>query len=176
MCGWRDGEMTRGRFCDAMRGRSTQKMQSQLYWRPCALGYTGTEVAYRSGMERSERDQLEARTLQFAIDIVLLCEAAGRQRHLWSTCNQLTASAGSVAANHRAMGRARSTREFAAKLHTVHEEADESVMWLQVIKATNRSALVAERLPDVLAEAERLRNLFGKSRATTRDRYPSERR
>ncbi len=123
-------------------------------------------------MARSDRDELEARTRQFAIDVTLFCRLAARQRHLWSACSQLTDAAGSVAANHRAMGRARSSREFAAKLKTVHEESDEAAHWLDVIHATNREAEVAAELPRLLTESRRLRNLFGKAWATTRRKFP----
>lgn len=123
-------------------------------------------------MARPDVDQLEARTRQFAVDVMRLCESAARQPHLWSLCQQLCASAGSVSANHRAMTRSRSIREFAAKLQVVHEEADETVHWLSVLRDTNRDARVAELLPSITREAECLRNLFGRARATTRRRFP----
>jgi four helix bundle protein len=48
--------------------------------------------------------------------------------------NQLVRSAMSVGANYRAACRARSRAEFAAKLGTVLEEADESLYWLEMIR------------------------------------------
>lgn len=129
-------------------------------------------VAVLPGMARADIDALEARTQRLAIDVITLCRVASRQQTLWSLCHQLTASAGSVSANHRAMRRARSVREFAAKLQIVHEEADETVHWLEVLRATNRDAVVAERLPVLLNEATQLRNIFGRARATTRARFP----
>lgn len=94
--------------------------------------------------------------------------------HLRSAFLQVSAAAGSVAANHRAMRRARSTREFAAKLQIVHEESDEAVHWLEVIRLANRDADVASRLDGLVAEGSRQRNLFGRARATTRHRYPRD--
>jgi four helix bundle protein len=123
-------------------------------------------------MSRTDITHLEDRTQRLAIDIITLCRAASRQQALWSLCHQLTASAGSVSANHRAMRRARSVREFAAKLQIVHEEADETVHWLEVLRATNRDAMVADRLAALLDEATQLRNIFGRARATTRARFP----
>jgi len=79
-----------------------------------------------------------------------------------------------VAANHRAAGRARSTREFAAKLQIVHEEADESAHWLAQLKATNRDATLRGPIERTLQEAIELRNIFGRARATTRERYFAE--
>ncbi len=123
-------------------------------------------------MPRAHITELEVRTQRLAIDIINLCRIASRQPSLWSLCHQLTASAGSVSANHRAMRRARSVREFAAKLQIVHEEADETVHWLEVLRATNRDAMVADRLAALLDEATQLRNIFGRARATTRARFP----
>lgn len=47
---------------------------------------------------------------------------------------QLLRSGTSVAANYRAASRARSRREFIAKLGIVEEEADETQFWLEVIR------------------------------------------
>lgn len=46
---------------------------------------------------------------------------------------QLIRCAASVGANYRAACRARSRREFVAKLGVVLEEADESVFWIELI-------------------------------------------
>ncbi|WP_228457798.1 four helix bundle protein [Chryseobacterium sp. C3] len=46
-------------------------------------------------------------------------------------------SASSVAANYRAMCRARSDKEKYAKICIVVEEADETVFWLEVIQEVN---------------------------------------
>lgn len=122
-------------------------------------------------MER-DLEALEARTKAFAVDVYNLCRLSLRQPHLRSAFDQLADAAGSVASNHRAMRRARSTREFKAKLQIVHEEADEAVHWLLVIQQTNREADVAQQLEPLIAEGTRLRNLFGRARATTRRRFP----
>lgn len=50
---------------------------------------------------------------------------------------QIFRSAGSVAANYRAMCRARSDKEKYAKICIVVEEADETVFWLEVIQEVN---------------------------------------
>ena len=49
--------------------------------------------------------------------------------------SQLVRSGMSVAANYRAACRGRSRAEFIAKLGTVEEEADETVLWLELIVA-----------------------------------------
>jgi hypothetical protein len=62
--------------------------------------------------------------------------------------------------------RARSTREFAAKLQIVNEDVDEVVLWLEFV-ATLRSAIA---LGSCLQEARELRAIFAKARLTTRRR------
>ena len=121
--------------------------------------------------DRSDIDALEARTARFAIEIVHLVRQARAQPGLRPACDQVNASASSVAANHRAVGRARSTPEFAAKLQIVHEEADETAHWLAQLKATNRDPALTLAIDTALREAIELRNIFGKARSTTRGRY-----
>jgi four helix bundle protein len=81
-----------------------------------------------------------------------------------------------MSANHRAVRRSRSTKEFAAKLGVVHEEADETVHWLTIIHATNRDESLTPELGRLLKEGTELRSLFAASRRTTRERYGSSRR
>lgn len=50
---------------------------------------------------------------------------------------QIFRSSSSVAANYRAMCRARSEKEKYAKICIVVEEADETVFWLEVIEEVN---------------------------------------
>ena len=66
------------------------------------------------------------------------------------------------------MRRARSNREFAAKLQIVCEEIDESVMWLEVADATCKP--LKQQITPLLAEALELRAIFSKSRSTYRKR------
>lgn len=111
-------------------------------------------------------DSLEGRTRQFAIDVFQLTKRLHEQAALWDMCRQLGRAASSVAVNHRAMRRARSLKEFAAKLQIVSEEIDEAASWLSLLME------VAERRPDgfdkAMKEALELRAIFAKARATTR--------
>ncbi|MDQ1159957.1 four helix bundle protein [Chryseobacterium sp. SORGH_AS 447] len=60
---------------------------------------------------------------------------------------QIFRSATSVAANYRAMCRARSEKEKYAKICIVVEEADETVFWLEVIEEIN---MISKEIADVL--------------------------
>jgi four helix bundle protein len=70
--------------------------------------------------------------------------------------------------------RARSTRKFAAKLHIVHEEADEAAHWLSLLLECVDEDTARPPIRKLLDEAEQLRNIFGRARATTRRRYFSD--
>jgi four helix bundle protein len=48
--------------------------------------------------------------------------------------NQIAKSGTSVGANYRAVCRARSDREFVAKMTIVIEEADETLFWIEIIQ------------------------------------------
>lgn len=79
---------------------------------------------------------------------------------------QLLRCGTSVAANYRAACRARSRLEFAAKLGVVVEEADESMLWLELLE---ESGVVKRELLDSLQnEAKELTALFTASRHTAR--------
>jgi four helix bundle protein len=68
--------------------------------------------------------------------------------------NQLVRSAMSVGANYRAACRARSRLEFAAKLGTVLEEADESLYWLEMIR--DAKLLPEKKMALLLKEADEI--------------------
>jgi four helix bundle protein len=50
-----------------------------------------------------------------------------------------------MGANYRAACRARSHREFTAKIGTVEEESDESLFWLEIIDEARLSTGTARR-------------------------------
>ena len=78
---------------------------------------------------------LERRTHQYALQIIHFCNALPTSREGRLIGNQLFRSCTSVGANYRAACRARSKREFIAKLGIVEEEADESLYWLELLSA-----------------------------------------
>jgi four helix bundle protein len=118
---------------------------------------------------REGLDQLEARTKQFAIQAIRLCARLEGVTGLRHVAWQLAAASSSVASNHRAMRRARSTREFAAKLQIVNEEVDETAHWLEIAEAILPAPDV--ELQSLLREAIELRSIFARARATLRDRF-----
>jgi len=67
---------------------------------------------------------------------------------------QLLRAGTSVGANYRAACRARSRREFIAKMGIVEEEADESQFWLELL--AKRGVLDAARLCSLQREANEI--------------------
>jgi four helix bundle protein len=117
---------------------------------------------------RDGLDQLEERTKQFTIEAIRLCITLEALAGLRNVAWQLTKCSGSVGANHRAMRRARSRREFSAKLQIVNEEIDEAVFWLEVVRALYPNAV--DELPRLHREGMELRSIFAKARSTLRSR------
>jgi len=76
---------------------------------------------------------LKERTKAFALAIVRLADALPRSRATDVIGRQLLRAATSVAANYRSARRARSRKEFLAKMGIVEEEADESAFWLELM-------------------------------------------
>src|SRR6185295_19196264 len=72
-------------------------------------------------------------TKTFALAIVRLVDALPRTRAADVIGRQLLRAATSVAANYRSARRARSRKEFLAKMGIVEEESDESSFWLELL-------------------------------------------
>jgi four helix bundle protein len=76
---------------------------------------------------------LRERTMDFAVAVFRLCRELPRTDEAREVARQLRRSASSVAANYRSAKRPRSSRDFAAKVSIVIEEADESLFWLEFL-------------------------------------------
>lgn len=113
-------------------------------------------------------EQVRNRTKQFAIRVVRLFRCLPKTDEARTISWQLLRSGTSVAANYRAVCRARSKAEFIAKIGIVVEEADETVFWLELLIDTG---IVREnRLRDLLSEGDELVRIFAASQQTARRR------
>ena len=108
------------------------------------------------------KQELQNRTKAFALRVLKLVDALPRSPAGRAISNQLVRSATSVGANYRAACRARSRPEFASKLGTVLEEADESLYWLEMIR--DGKLLPESKLSLLLEEADELTAIFASSR------------
>ena len=114
--------------------------------------------------EASER--LKARTENFAVGVVKFCETlpntiAGRK-----IAGQLIDASTSVAANYRAACRGYTRPIFVSKLAIVAEEADESELWLRIIRRTGLQATPV--VAPLEQEAHELASIFTASLRTAR--------
>ena len=116
------------------------------------------------GIEKHQ--ELSARTKSFALRIMRMSDALPKTRAGNVVGYQVLRSATSVAANYRAAGRARSKAEFIAKIGIVIEEADETVLWLELLAEGN--VLAAAKLEGLLTEARQLLAIFSASGRTAK--------
>lgn len=96
-------------------------------------------------------DALKERTKQFAIRIVGVSRSLPHSREADVVAKQILRSGTAVAANYRAVCRARSKAEFISKMGIVVEEADETVFWLEFLGDTELAS--AAKLALLLKEA-----------------------
>lgn len=95
-----------------------------------------------------------------------MSDALPRTRAANVITNQILRSATSMAANYRAVGRARSKAEFVSKLGIVVEEADETVFWLEML--ADIGIVSQQKMGNMLDEANQLMLIFSASRRTAK--------
>jgi len=78
-------------------------------------------------------DWFRRRTKKFAIDVIKFCKGLPQNTASRAISYQIIKSSTSVADNYRAVCRARSGKEFYAKLCITVEEANESEFWMDMI-------------------------------------------
>ena len=112
------------------------------------------------------REQMKARTKNYAKRIVKLCEALPDKWVARTLGKQLLRSGTSVGANYRAVCRAKSTADFLNKLRIVEEECDESLFWMGLL--VECSLIKSARLNSLMQEANELLSIVVASAKTTR--------
>jgi len=98
--------------------------------------------------------KFRARTRTFALRIIRLSESLPNTPTAHAIRNQLLRSGTSVGANYRAACRAKSRRDFIAKLGIVEEEADETSYWIELLIDTG--LINRGRVVDLLQEADEI--------------------
>jgi four helix bundle protein len=111
-------------------------------------------------------EELRQRTQQFALRVIKLFQGLPRSEEARILGRQVLRSGTSLAANHRAVCRARSRAEFISKIGTVIEEADETVFWLELL--VEAGLMPKARIDNLLAEANQLVAIFVASRKTAK--------
>jgi four helix bundle protein len=117
----------------------------------------------RSTAGMSDYDQKKAvfrqRTKQYAARVIrLFCALPKGRVELQVLGRQLLRSGTSVAANYRESSRARSSAEFVSKIDLCAQEADESMLWLELLR--DECGISSADLDWVLQESDELIAIF----------------
>lgn len=103
--------------------------------------------------------EMRRRTKAFASTVVrLYIRMDKRREELRVLGRQLLRSGTSVAANYREGSRARSAEEFIAKVNLCTQEADESQLWLELLR--DDCGLVGPEVDSIWQEADELIAMF----------------
>lgn len=111
-------------------------------------------------------ENMKQRTKQFAVRIVQFYKNLPRTDEARVLGRQVLRSGTSVAANYRAVCRAKSNADFISKLGTVVEETDETSLWLELFEEAE--ILPAENLRPLKNESEELLRIFSRSLSSAR--------
>jgi four helix bundle protein len=122
--------------------------------------------------EEDRKRALKNRTKEFAGTVVRFFIKLDRRRdELNIIGKQLIRSATSVAAQYREASRARSPEEFIAKIEACVQEADESQLWLELLR--DDCGIAAQTINPMWQEADELISIFitmSKNTKTNRNR------
>jgi four helix bundle protein len=114
----------------------------------------------------TEAEKLKKRAKDFAIRVVKMFRMLPRTEEARVIGRQVLRSATSMAANYRAVCRARSKAEFISKIGIVVEEADETVFWLELLVETG--TVKTDKMESLLTEGNELLAIFAASQRTAR--------
>ncbi|NEU66597.1 four helix bundle protein [Spirosoma agri] len=124
-------------------------------------------VNYTNHTKGQFLDDIERRLKQFMIRCVNVYRILSKAYDAQHFGRQLIRSSSSAAANFRAVRRARSQKEYFAKLSITIEELDESLFWLETLIFTNH--VPESRLKDLMDEGYQILKILAKSRKTVSD-------
>ena len=111
--------------------------------------------------------EFKLRTRKFALRVIKLAESLPKTPAANVIRYQLLRSGTSVGANYRAACRAKSRKDFIAKLGTVEEEADETIYWMELL--IESKVMPASRLKNLMNEANEILSMVVTSIKTARD-------
>lgn len=112
-------------------------------------------------------DILKKRTFNFALNTLKTIESLKKSIPNEVMSKQVVRSATSVGANYRSACKAKSSADFINKIKIVEEESDESVYWLELIKAFNQ--IDNSNFDSLLKESKELERIFAASAITAKN-------
>jgi four helix bundle protein len=99
-------------------------------------------------------EQMKQRTKAFATEIVKFARKLPLDVASQEIARQMIRSGNGVAANYRASCRAKSKADFISKMTTVEEEADETLLWLELLVSTE--TVTAASAAGLIDEADQI--------------------
>ena len=123
---------------------------------------------------KPQTQALQARTHEFLVSVIKLCQSVPDTPAARSICEQLLDSAGSTDSNYRAACKARSKKEFIAKVGLAAEEADESLGWLMALR--DGELVTVQATAALITEANELTSIFVASAKTASANLAEEER
>ena len=112
------------------------------------------------------KHELSLRTRAFAVRILKMIDHLPNSVGGNTIARQVARSGTSVAANYRATLRARSDADFRNKVGVVLEEADETLLWLEMI--AEAKMLPTKRLSALMKESDELVRIFAATHRTVK--------
>ena len=114
-----------------------------------------------------DKFEMQRRMMKLTIDVIRLTKTFPMSQESKVISNQIIRCSSSTAANYRAACRAKSPRDFIAKMGIVEEESDETVFWLELIIA---SGLTKEELvAPIMKEANEIVAMTVRSLITAKE-------
>ena len=111
-------------------------------------------------------ENMKRRTKAFAVQIVKFYRILPKTDEARVLGRQVLRSGTSVAANYRAVCRAKSNADFISKMGTVVEESDETLLWLELLEEAQICSV--DKLKTLLRESDELLRIFSRSLNTAR--------
>ena len=114
-----------------------------------------------------DKYEMQRRMMRLTLDVIKLTKSFSMSQESKVISYQIIRCSSSTAANYRAACRAKSSRDFIAKMGIVEEESDETVFWLELIIA---SGLVnEEHVAPILKEANEIVAMTVRSLITAKE-------
>ncbi|MDB6056885.1 MAG: hypothetical protein JWO95_729 [Verrucomicrobiales bacterium] len=112
------------------------------------------------------KQEMKVRTKKYALRIVKAVQALPNGRVGNVLGNQLLRAGTSVAANYRAVCRAKSAADFVNKLKIVEEECDESLFWMELL--VESGVIAQSRFTNLMKEGDEILAIVVSAAKTTR--------
>lgn len=117
----------------------------------------------------SNADQLRSRTKSFSVRILRFVRTLPHEPSATTVARQLARSGTGISSNFYSACRARSRKEFIARLAVATDEADETVHWLELL--ADAALASGAELAALCQEAGELRAIFVASLKTAKQNF-----